>query len=244
MRLLKKTVAVFLFSGVLLNVNAETIVPDRPGFSTGTYTVQPKKLNVEIGYNYTKNDQTLPLMVLRTGVTNKLELDVMYDGLDIKHNDQKEYTWSSDLIIGAKYRVYESELYNITLMGLSSLPVDSTHNLSFKNMTPLAAVLWDYTFSENIGLFGTLQGSTYYDNERIYDFQPAVGASFTHTDKLGSYIELYSVIPSSSTQDTQKIIDGGFTYLINDDIQIDLNGGIGLNQESDDFVGFGVAIQF
>jgi len=33
-------------------VDAQTnpIVPDRPGFSTGAYTVKPGRLNIEFGY--------------------------------------------------------------------------------------------------------------------------------------------------------------------------------------------------
>ena len=159
-----KVALTFLFLGSVV-LQSDIIVPDRPGFSTGTYTVQPKNINVELGYNYTKNDETLPLIVLRTGLTDKLELDIMYDGFDIKHNDQKKFTWSSDLIIGGKYRLLESELYNL--------------------------IFWDYTLFEDISLFGTLQGSTYYDIERVYDFQPAVGISFTHTDKL---VVIYNLI--------------------------------------------------
>lgn len=231
-------------SGILCANADDVIVPDRPGFSTGTYTVQPKRLNIEIGYNYTKNNETLPMVVLRTGITKKLELDVMYDGLDIRHNDQQRFTWSSDIIIGGKYRVYESSLYNITLMGLTSLPVEKTTHLSVKTITPLIGVLWDYALSEKMTLFGTLQGSTYYDNERVYDFQPALGLSVAHTDKVGSYIEIYSVIPSSSLQNREQVVDGGLTYLLSDDIQVDLNMGIGLNKESDDFIGLGLALQF
>jgi hypothetical protein len=33
----------------------EPIVADRPDFSTGTYTVKPGKLNVELGYQYAFN---------------------------------------------------------------------------------------------------------------------------------------------------------------------------------------------
>ena len=238
-----KMMVLFLLSG-FLGLCADTIVPDRPGFSTGTYTVQPGKLNVEIGYNYTKTDETLPLMVLRTGITEKLEFNLMYDGLDFKHSDQGSYTWSSDLIVGVKYRLYESDLYNFTFMGYTSLPVDNTQDISSESMTPLVAFLWDYTLSDTVGLCGTLQGSTYYDNERVYDFQPAVGISFAHTDKFSSYLELYSIIPSSTAQRGENVLDGALIYLLSDDVQIDINAGLGLDKYSDDFVGFGVAVQF
>ncbi|MDF1876078.1 transporter [Sulfurimonas sp. SAG-AH-194-I05] len=243
MKYFHKVTLIFLFTGTVASL-ADTIVPDRPGFSTGTYTVQPKNLNIELGYNYTKNNETLPLVVLRTGLSNKLELDIMYDGFNINHNDQKQLTWSADFIVGIKYRLYESELYNLTFMGLTSLPVGDNRNISSKNITPLIGLLWDYTLYEDISLFGTLQGSTYYDNERIYDFQPAIGVSLAHTDKFGTYLEYYSIIHSSNNQDTQQVIGGGFTYLLSDDIQLDINTGLGLNSISDNSIGFGIAMQF
>lgn len=244
MRYFKIWVFFIFFVLSCVDTQADTIIADRPGFSTGTYTVQPKKLNVELGYNYTKDTQTLPLVVLRTGITQKLEFDVMYDGLDINHNEQEKFTMSSDLIVGAKYRVYESDLYNITFMGLTSLPIGSDKSLTLRNMSPLLGVLWDYTLSAEVSLFGTIQGSTYYDNERVYDIQPAIGTSIAHTDKFGSFIELYSILPSSNQQNSELVLDGGFTYLLNNNIQIDINIGLGLNKTSDDFIGFGIATRF
>ena len=242
MKYLQKITYVFVAISTIV-LQADVIIADRPGFSTGTYTVGQKNLNVELGYNYTKNDQTLPLAVLRTGITDRLEFDMMYDGIMIQNNNTTS-SWSSDVTIGVKYRLYESELYNLTFMALTSLPMGDNRSISSKNTTPLMALLWDYTVSMDISLFGTLQGSTYYDKEQIYDFQPAVGISMMHTKKLGSYIEYYSVIPSSKYQDNQQVIDGGIIYFISDDIQLDLNGGIGLNSVSDDFIGFGIAMQF
>ncbi|MDF1882446.1 transporter [Sulfurimonas sp. SAG-AH-194-C21] len=225
--------------------NNTAIIADRPGFSTGTYTVQPGSLNVEMGYNYSKDVQTIPLMVLRTGITSDFELDIMYDGWDIKHSDGEQYSITSDIVIGGKYRIYESSLYNITFMGLTTLPIGSENTFKVQSISPFLAILWDYTLSEQTSLFGTLQSTSYMqDTQRIYDAQLALGASFSHTDKFGSFIEIYTIIPSEKQIGTESVFDGGFTYMLNDDVQLDINMGLGLNAISQNFIGAGVALQF
>lgn len=224
---------------------SDTLVPDRPGFSTGTYTVQPEKFNIELGYNYMESEETFPLIVLRTGITDKLEFDLMYDGVYVRRsNETNKIEWSSDLIVGMKYRLHESVLYNFTFMALTTLPVGDGRAVSSKNVVPLLALLWDYSISNEISLFGTLQGSTYYDNKRVFDLQPAMGISLAINEKFGCYIEHYSIIPLSSLPEKEHVIDGGITYLVGEDMQLDINAGLGLNSVSNDFVGFGVSFQF
>jgi hypothetical protein len=44
---------------------------------------------------------------------------------------------------------------------------------------------------------------------------------------------------------TQHYLNGGFTYLVSDDIQLDLRAGFGLSDAADDFfAGPGLSIRF
>lgn len=241
-----------LLSHTVMYAQDNPIVPDRPGFSTGTYTVKPGWFNVESGYQYAFNNngtnyttQTVPLLSLRIGVSPKAELNLLWDGWNIQDDDnQPSDTSVSDLSVGGKYRLYESEQYNITALGLISLPVGSKLSTS-NNVDPLLGFLWDYSLSSNVSLFGVIQGSSFKsEGDRVYDIQPAIGASFSHTEKLGTFIEYYSIIPFDSQLNTQSVIDAGMTYLFNKDTQLDVNFGFGLNNASDNFVGFGIARQF
>ncbi|MEN4052694.1 transporter [Sulfurimonas sp. NWX79] len=237
-----------LVAFISVNIQAE-IIADRPGFSTGTYTVKPGKFNIEMGYNYTfdtfssqNNTQDFPLFELRTGVTEDIEFDFLWDGWSTTKDFKESPT--SDITIGGKYSLIKNEKYNFTFMTLVTLPTDRQSSFKTENISPLIGLLWDYTLNETISFFGTFQSSTYRDEKRIYDFQPAAGITFSHTEKFASFIELYSIIPSSSIIPTEKVVDGGFTYLLQENIQLDINGGLGLNRESEDFFGLGIAIEF
>lgn len=228
------------------------IVADRPGFSTGTYTVKPNKFNIETGYQYTFNNSsvdlsihTLPQLVLRTGISSDIELDLLWNGWNIDHTDNHSSKTSiSDVSIGGKYRLIENDKYNLTALALLSLPVGSSPSTS-DHVDPLLGLLWDYSLSNSISAFGMLQAiSSILEDGREYNLQPAIGLSFTHTSRIGTFVEYYSDIPLRSGSSSIIVIDGGLTYLLNDNIQLDINAGAGLNNASDNFIGTGIAIRF
>jgi len=228
------------------------IAADRPGFSTGTHTVEPGRLDVELGYQYAFNNtgvnrstQTLPLLDLRTGLSLKSELDVLWDGWNIDHAENQSSDVSvSDVSIGGKYRLREGPKYNLTALGLLSLPLGSAPSTS-DHVDPLVGLLWDDSLSSQASLFGVVEATSFiFEGDRIYAAQVAIGASFSHTDRLGTFIEIYSAVPSRSKLDDEVVMDGGVTYLLSHDVQLDMNAGVGLNSASNDFIGFGVASRF
>ncbi|MDP1784390.1 MAG: transporter [Sulfuricurvum sp.] len=230
----------------------DPIVADRPGFATGTHTVKPNVVHAEVGYQYAFNNHypeqsthTLPLMVLRTGLSEKGEIDVLWDGFNIdREKEQPTVTSKADLSIGGKYKLYESAQYNLTALGILSLPTGTSPSTS-DSVDPLVAILWDYSVSDNNTVFGTVQASSsQLDHNRMYDTQFAIGTSISHTQSLGSFLEFYTVMPSEPTLYDTRVIDGGMTYLLTNDIQLDFSVGIGLTRYSSNFVNFGIASRF
>lgn len=228
------------------------IVTDCPGFITDTYTVNPGKLNIEPGYQYAsgKNStnsvtQTLPLLGLRTGLSSKVELDVLWNGWNFDTaKNQPAVTSTADVSIGGKYRLHKSSNYDLTLPGLISLPFGSSASTS-NTVDPLLGLLWDYTLSSNASLFGVALASSFKDQgTRTYDAQVATGVSIARTDTPGSFIEVYSVQPFEAKLKDELVIDDGFTDLLSNDVQPDNTGGIGFNSYSNNFVGFGLAFRF
>lgn len=56
----------------------------------------------------------------------------------------------------------------------------------------------------------------------------------------------FALFPDASdTADTEHYFNGGFTYLVSDDIQWDIRAGKGLNSSADDyFIGTGVSLRY
>lgn len=216
---------------------SEQVVPDRPGFSTGTYTVLPGVWQFEVGIqnSYGENvgdpdSYTAPLFNLRTGLTENTEFNLLWDGIQVTDGGDRN---SADVMFGAKHRLQESDVYNISLLGYLSVQEN--------RLAPFLGLLWDHQLMEEIALFGTLQFATSVESgERKTNFQPAIGVNFSHTGALGTFIELYSDMPLDGGR-AASVFDAGITWLPREDLQLDFNFGISLDGRSEDFIGAGVA---
>jgi hypothetical protein len=231
----------------------EAFAPDRPGLSTGTFTVSPGTIYLEAGYQYEFNrsgldtaTHTLPQVVIRTGISDKVEIDLIWDGFNQDHLEGfPSETSRADVILGGKYRLVQTDTINLTFLGLITVPIGSAPSTS-DNTDPLIGLLWDYGLSENIELFGVFQ-TTQIEDDNENDFienQYGIGLGYSVSDRLSSFIEYFTAFPVSSQQGEQHIIDAGVTYLYGQDIQFDVSAGVGLNDETSHFLSVGVAKRF
>jgi hypothetical protein len=78
--------------------------------------------------------------------------------------------------------------------------------------------------------------------KRFTQFAASATFGFALTNRLGSFLELFSFLPGSRGGPNATYIDGGLTFLAHDDFQLDFRSGFGLNSTSPDyFVGIGAA---
>jgi hypothetical protein len=214
-------------------LHAEPIVADRPGFSTGTYTVSPGHYNIELGLQAESGSHTFPLSNVRIGLTPVAELDLQWSGWNFANGT----TTVGDLTLGGKYRLLDSDTLDLSLLGLLTLP-SGNGNPAGSRAAPLAALLWSH---EAAGLFGMFQLASSNQDSLQTQLQTAIGASFSHSAQLGSYVELYADHPLNHAGDNSYMVDGGFAFLLDERTQLDLHLGIDLNGHAADFIGFGFA---
>ncbi len=233
-----------------LRISAEPIQPDRPGFSTGTYTVESGVSHMELGFQSEYGNNvgdpdtfTAPLLNFRIGLNTTTELNILVDGWSRERTSTGSVTSSSDLLIGAKHRLIERENYNLSFLGFISLPTGNSPDSGY--FTPFVGLLWDYEIKSDISAFGTFQFISFVEgDQRSNNFQPAIGLAFSHTDKIGTYIEYYRDMSLNLSTKDIDMFDAGIAYLLTDNIQLDFNFGISIDRDSSDFVGAGFAIRF
>ena len=64
------------------------------------------------------------------------------------------------------------------------------------------------------------------------------------SERVGAFIEYYAAFTDEGIDD-EHAMDGGFTWLVSDDLQLDLSVGAGLNHAAPDFfVSVGAAWRF
>lgn len=239
-------------STAALAAEGGTIAPDRPGISSGTHTVAPGTFYLESGFQYSVNrsgtdasNYNLPQLVFRTGVSEGLELDVLWSGWN---RDQQQggfrQTSVSDLSIGGKYRLHQGEMMNLTLFGLASLPVGSVPSTS-DSVDPLLGLLFDRSLGGNLQFFANLLANRFEsEGQDVIERQVMLGLGYSHGPRLSSFVEYFAAFPNLDGVAETAVIDGGFTFFPQPDLQFDVSVGLGLNDASSHFLSVGLSFRY
>jgi hypothetical protein len=84
------------------------------------------------------------------------------------------------------------------------------------------------------------------DGERFAEPSASVALGIGLTDRLGAFVEYFGFYPSGRSNEADThYADGGLTWLLTQDLQLDARIGFGLNDDADDvFVGAGFAVRW
>jgi len=237
------------------------LVTDRPDFTEASSTVGVRVAQLEFGYTYMYDNNagtsvrghSLPEILLRYGIIRDwLELRV---GLNYAEERTRTTVASTtlkgaeDLYLGFKIGLTPQDgiLPEMAIILQAAVPTGSA---SFNQGQMLPGVNWIYGWEicDRLGTAGSTQINRSLDettSDMYYEIAQSwtVGASLT--DRIGAYTEWYALFPSGAdTQKPEHYFNGGFTYLVSDDFQLDVRAGVGLNQAADDFfVGAGAVVR-
>ena len=236
----------------------EALVTDRPDFTEASSVVGLGVLQLETGYTYTYNNDgadrsiahSYPETLLRYGmIANWLELRVAWNYGDEDVNGL-DASGADDLYLGFKIGLTPQEglLPEMAIIPQMTVPTGGSARTEDE---VLAGLNWLYSWGIND--FLATGGSTQFNraldettDSGYTEWAQSWTIAYSLTDCLGAYTEYYGFYPSGAdTASTEHYFNGGFTYLINNDMQWDIRGGTGLNEEADDyFVGTGLSIRF
>ena len=223
--------------------------PDRPGFSTGTGVLAPGCQEIEFGVQATRDeatslhDITAPLLLYRAGLGPRWEIRAAWDGISRTVSAGRHRYDANDSSLGVKYRLHDGPAWSFSLLGELSLPTGS-RALSSKGYDPAAGLLWSRALNDKDSLSGTVRiASLSDDGHRATETSFAIDISHAFSARWGGFLEFFAARDAGdSMTDT---LDGGVTYLVGNDLQLDINAGFGLNANADDrFLGAGAAWRF
>jgi len=247
----------------------EPLVTDRPDFTEATDTVPREHLQLELGYTFTYDkedenrtiDHTLPEFLLRTGLTDWLELRIGWAGWSSTEdifrakNDagrtvtmtEVERGWN-DLYLGFKVALCEQDGFHpaLSLIPAITVPSGSTNKTS-GDVDPEIKIAWGYDLTEDLALSGNLNfaAPTTGDNDRFFQVANSISLARSFNEWLGGYVEYFGFYPNDRGSDCAHYVNGGLTFLVTDNLQFDVRIGKGLNEEADDlFAGAGMAIRY
>lgn len=233
--MLRKCILLFVLFAISFGTRAQTIVTDRPDQTESSLTVPLKSLQIESGILITNEESGLinqiliPTSLFRYGLTDRLELRLVQQFENSENDVTSQNNFGiSDLVIGAKIQLLKKENINTQIAFLSHLilPIGSNEltNDKFGTVNKLAI---SHTISDHMGLAYNIG----YDNfgEGKGDISYSLSSGLGLTNKVGTYVEFYGTYAEFSDWVTN--FDSGLTYLLKDNLQLDISFGLGLNHK-------------
>jgi hypothetical protein len=263
--------ALLLFAGSAIAEDIE-LVTDRPDQTESAVVVQPGHVQVETGATFTSDDGDTveyPTTLVRIGLDGRVELRLGLPGWTSELDGDSSPAFG-DAEVGAKVRLWNEHGLRpeaALLFGVS-VPVGSDA-VSTKNLDPAFRLSFAHTLSERVSLgynvgvaWETTEDETAQglrikqlypqfqweekeaDTDTLASFEYTAALGIGLTDRLSAFIEVFGDAPLNAHGDTAHSLDGGFTYLLRPNVQLDLSAGVGLNDAADDwFVGAGVSFR-
>ncbi|HCA49982.1 MAG: transporter [Pirellulaceae bacterium] len=242
----------------------EPLIGDRPDFTESSTTVGLGVKQVEMGYTYTFDSDgptqsishSYPEMLWRVGMYAEwLEFRIAYNFGDVLERTQSTETVNSsaggeDLYLGFKIALTPQDgVLPETALVLQTTVASGDDVFSSGDANPGLNYIYSWALDDEWSLAGQTQWNRAVDGDtgRPYsEFSQSVAIGKSLDDKLGAYYEWYCLIPDGAdSAPVEHYMDGGFTYSLNNNLQLDIRAGFGLNEESDDyFAGTGLIYRY
>lgn len=237
------------FLGNLLSIaQAEPLVTDRPDATESSSVVGPNTIQLETGMSYAEDDSEVSReffgTLLRYGLGERLEARFVWGGFfDM---DTPGPDGIGDAEVGFKYfiRPEKGSAPETALIVHTTIPLGK-EGLTTGAYDPSFLLSFSHSLSEssflgyNVGASQETSSQARGERTTLASLDYSVVYGFDLTASTGAYLEIFGSQGLSAVEDPIHL-DGGFTFLLDEDTQFDLFAGVGLNEEAADWlVGLG-----
>lgn len=236
---------------------AQELITDRPDQTESSSVVPLHRAQIESGFawenkkteNFKHSFITVNSTLLRYGILENMEIRVgmeyLYDHYkNLNRNKITNADGIGPLYAGFKIKLIEEKGYvpEIAFIGAIILPFMADEEFKTPYSSTSYRFAFSHTFSEKVSL-GYNLGAEWDGETAVPGYIYSVALGIGLTDKLGTFIESYGTFFENGHQ--EHLADAGFTYLLEQNLQLDLSAGIGLNEDPIDyFVSFGFSYLF
>ena len=237
-------------SAKVSRISPDHIETDRPDESEAVSTVPRGYFQMEHGFSIEDTEPGFiyshPSSLWRFGVNDRFELRLITEYIRIQREPNPDLSGFLPLSFGIKSRLTNqrggwpaiSFLGHLKFPGLVAEEFETTYfapdfRLAFEHDISNA-----FTLSYNVG--------AEWDGESAEpNFTYSLSPNVSITDRLGIFAELYGSTPQREDDDPELRVDAGFTFLINNDLMLDISAGQGLTDNAPErFVAFGFSYRF
>ncbi len=233
------------------------MVTDRPDATESAVTVAPGSFQLESGYTFGRIEgisiHNAGEVLLRVGVVDWMEVRLGVHSYQWVRGRGQSARGIQDSSVGVKLVVVESSgslgfgIPQVAVLASTTLPTGNSLG-SQQMLQPefRLAVAWDLT--DRLAL-GTNVAYAYPNDilvdERFHQGGATLSLGYSLTERMGAYFEYFGVHPIIKDGPDEGFLNGGMTFLVTGDFQLDARLGYGLNGLDDDlFIGLGSAVRW
>jgi len=235
------------------------LVTDRPDQTESSETVRPGYVQFEFGWTHAEDDEaidvtsdSLPETLVRVGLADHVELRFGFGGYVWEEVDGPGATsvtsdGAADLDIGLKWKLWEEAGWTpkTAVIAGTTLPTGAGA-MSSERFDPSLRLACEHTLTEVLGLGYNVAANWASEEDAVGDRDTKASVAYTVvlgvalTNELGTFVEFFGEALTGQGKPANSI-DGGFTYALADNLQIDVLGGVGVSEAADDwFFGAGL----
>lgn len=232
------------------------LITDRPDQTESSSAVPLKSLQIETGFLL--ENKSIELLhhksfafnstLLRYGLFQNFELrlglEFLGDHYKMKHQDSvSKISGFSPLYTGFKVKIIDEDGLKpeIAILGGLTLPFTAKKGYKPSHVSADMRLSFSHTLSDRFSLGYNLGAE--WDGESagpLYFYSLALGIGLTNN--LSMFAESFGLLNPNG--EPENMLDTGFTYLVFNNLQLDLSAGIGLNDQAiDNFISFGLTLR-
>lgn len=233
------------------------MVTDRPDATESPVTVASGVFQLESGYTFGKVEgssiHTLGEVLLRVGVADVLELRFGVNSYRWVRGQNTSGRGLQDSTIGLKLQLLDNGgrrgfgSPQVAVLASTSLPTGSSL-LSQDKLQPVIRLAVGWDLSERLALGTNVFYAHTNDvlvDQRFHQAGATVALGIGLTDRWGAYAEYFGTYTVVRDGPREDYVNGGVTFLVESDFQLDARIGYGLNSLDEDFfVGFGSGVRW
>lgn len=212
-------------------ISAQQIITDRPDQTEASSIIPLKSFQIEAGVLFQRSGgiqaNTYPSILWRYGISETFELRLLteYETNKIA-NTSLQNNGISDIQIGTKIQLFKKEGVNTEIAFLSHLIIPSAKNgITNDKLGTINKLSISHSISEKVGIGYNVGYDNFGSGSGNLTYSLALG--FSLSDKIGFYVEPFGEFVEFDTHLAN--FDTGFTYLVHDNLQLDISYGTGLN---------------
>lgn len=227
---------------------AQEMVTDRPDFTESALVVAKRTIQIESGTERVDFDiyseWSRPSVMVRAGLGSNLELRLGFAGWTGITVHDRTQTYANDMMLEAKYQFTASDAdVPLALLLVSTWPTGEPEvSVGQTEMGIKLAASRDLNDRAGISFnLGAISSNG--DQGRTWSALASVSMGISLHDRTAAFVEVLADIPQKHAW--QPVLDGGLTFLIRSDLQLDAYLGRGLNSHAADYiVGAGLSFRF